>query len=329
MMSCCKVGLSCPQVLKIVGVVFAGAAILGGQSACSVPLLNASASGDTKAVLNLLQKGHDVNEGFPLVGTRPLMLAAAYGHTETARVLLDAGADVNAKDLTGWTALHAGAFNGDASIVSLLLERGAVQGKPHWFLQSPGKIAEMLDHKDLVPLLGQIQAPTHVGVHGEEVLRPAAAGRQVWPAISPESAPVGRATGRADLPGERRIRAMKAGQPTRPGQRDQHERGQHQGSGWPSTWGSGGKRLGEVERRDGAGDDGEEAGQSDLPVPSRANASHTGKRQSREERRFTTNETAPSPRNTKHAHDARPSPGNRQGEAKKPASCWIGGDSLY
>lgn len=141
------------EVLKQAGLVFAGVVLLGGQSACAVPLLNASASGDTKTVLSLLQKGHDVNEGFPLVGTRPLMLATAHGHAETARVLLDAGADVNAEDLTGWTALHAGAFKGDARIVSLLLERGALPRPAHWFLESPLRIAEMLGHKDLLELL--------------------------------------------------------------------------------------------------------------------------------------------------------------------------------
>jgi ankyrin repeat protein len=150
------IDLSYRQVLKKTGMVFVGVVLLGGQSACSVPLLNASASGDTKTVLSLLQEGHDVNEGFPLVGTRPLMLAAAHGHAETARVLLDAGADVNAEDLTGWTALHAGAFKGDASTVSLLLKRGARPRAAHWFLESPLRIAEKLGHKDLLELLRRV-----------------------------------------------------------------------------------------------------------------------------------------------------------------------------
>lgn len=147
------IDLSYRHVLKKAGRVFAGVILLGGQSACSVPLLNASASGYTNTVRSLLQEGHDANEGFPLVGTRPLMLAAAHGHAETVRVLLDAGADVNAEDLTGWTALHAGAFNGDASIVALLLERGALSSRAHWFLESPLHIAEKLGHKDLLELL--------------------------------------------------------------------------------------------------------------------------------------------------------------------------------
>jgi len=152
-MACCTADLFHRQVLKKTARVITGVILLAGQCACAVSLLNASASGDTKAVLSLLHEGHDANEGFPLVGTRPLMLAAAYGHAETARVLLDAGADVNAQDLTGWTALHAGTFKGDASTVSLLLEGGARPRTAHWFLESPLSMAERLHHKDIFELL--------------------------------------------------------------------------------------------------------------------------------------------------------------------------------
>jgi uncharacterized protein len=139
---------------------FIGAVVLVGQIGCAAPLLNASAAGDTKTVLVLLHEGHHANEAWPIVGTRPLMLAAAHGHAETARALLDAGADVNAEDLTGWTALHAGAFHGDVAVVSLLLARGAKQPPGHWFLKSPLEIADMLGHKDVLPLLTDTHAPT-------------------------------------------------------------------------------------------------------------------------------------------------------------------------
>lgn len=119
---------------------------------CAMPLLNSAASGDAKKVGVLLQDGHQADEAFPLVGTRPLMVAAANGHIETVRLLLDAGADINAHDITGWTALHAGALNGNAPLVSLLLSSGAVQ-RSSWWLHSPLEIAEALDHKDIIPLL--------------------------------------------------------------------------------------------------------------------------------------------------------------------------------
>ncbi|HJT19667.1 MAG TPA: ankyrin repeat domain-containing protein [Nitrospira sp.] len=136
------------------------AMVLLSQVGCAVPLLSASASGDTKAVLLLLDEGHHANESFPVIGTRPLMLAAAHGHRETVEALLDAGADVNAEDLTGWTALHAGAYKGDIPTVSLLLERGARPKKARWFLKSPSNIAEMLDHQDLVPILRGAEVPS-------------------------------------------------------------------------------------------------------------------------------------------------------------------------
>lgn len=126
--------------------------VLGG---CAVPLLNAAASGDAPKVLELLKQGHHANETLPIVGTRPLTLAAAHGHTDIVRVLLAAGAEVNAEDFTGWTALHAGSFAGDVGTVSLLLDRGAVSGVDAWFLRSPLKIAEALEHKEIIPLLQQ------------------------------------------------------------------------------------------------------------------------------------------------------------------------------
>lgn len=135
----------------------AGAALLALEAGCAASLLNASAAGDTQKVLLLLQEGHHVDEAVPLIGTRPLMLAAAYGHVETIKALLDAGADVNAQDVTGWTPLHAGAYKGDAAVVSLLLAHGARVASSRWYLRTPAEIAEMLDHKDVLPVLREAE----------------------------------------------------------------------------------------------------------------------------------------------------------------------------
>ena len=125
---------------------------------CAFPLIYGAADNDSKAVLALLEKGTDANAPFPIVGTRALMVAAAHGHKDTARALLDAGADVNAKDFTGWTALHAAAFKGDPEIVQLLLEHGAIPGKASWFIRSPSGMAEGLGHNEIVPLLKEAEA---------------------------------------------------------------------------------------------------------------------------------------------------------------------------
>ena len=128
------------------------------MAGCAFPLIYGAADHDSKAVLALLEKGTDANAPFPIVGTRALMVAAAHGHKDTARALLDAGADVNAEDFTGWTALHAAAFNGDPEIVQLLLEHGAIPGKASWFIRSPSGMAEGLGHNEIVPLLKEAEA---------------------------------------------------------------------------------------------------------------------------------------------------------------------------
>ncbi len=136
---------------------------LAGPVGCAAPLLSASAFGDTEKVSLLLRQGHHANETFPVIETRALTLAAASGHRETVKVLLDAGADVNAPDFTGWTALHAGAYGGDAGVVSLLLKHGAASSEGGWFLQTPAEIAETLHHKDVAELLRQTASPLSSG----------------------------------------------------------------------------------------------------------------------------------------------------------------------
>ena len=132
--------------------------LLALSSACTTSsLLNAAGGGDTRSVVDVLQKGADVNASFPVIGTRALVVAAAQGHADTVKALLDAGADVNAADVTGWTPLHAAAYNGDLRIVKLLLGHGAIPSPPRWFLQSPSIMAEKLGHQDIAPLLKQAE----------------------------------------------------------------------------------------------------------------------------------------------------------------------------
>lgn len=120
---------------------------------CSLSLIQAASDGDTKAVLEMLDEGADVNGRGPFVKTTPLILAAWNNHLETVRALLDRGADVNVQDLTGWTALHAAAFAGNTEIVKLLLERGAVKRDSEWTNYRPSRWADKEDHLIILELM--------------------------------------------------------------------------------------------------------------------------------------------------------------------------------
>jgi ankyrin repeat protein len=58
-------------------------------------------------------------------GRTPLMLAAFRGEAAAVLDLLERGADVNARDRDGDTALMFAAFKGHALVVALLLQYGA------------------------------------------------------------------------------------------------------------------------------------------------------------------------------------------------------------
>jgi ankyrin repeat protein len=97
------------------------------------PLHNAAINGHTEIVIDLLNKGGDVNATAnyrdDLNGTLPsitaLHFAAMSGHTETVRALLNHSANVNAKDKYNQTPLHWAALNGSTAIVIDLLDKGA------------------------------------------------------------------------------------------------------------------------------------------------------------------------------------------------------------
>lgn len=89
-------------------------------------LMAAVTQGDADSVRELLARGAEVDERYPIVNGfndahTPLLVAARDGHTEIARMLLEAGADVNASEPTfGAVPLHKAVYNGHAELTRLI-----------------------------------------------------------------------------------------------------------------------------------------------------------------------------------------------------------------
>lgn len=86
-------------------------------------LRRAAASGDVKAVRELLASGTDVNENYN--GETALVLASIKGNTEVVKLLLDRGASVNASMGYGLTPLFYAVSRGHTDVAKLLLDKGA------------------------------------------------------------------------------------------------------------------------------------------------------------------------------------------------------------
>ncbi|MDD5326918.1 MAG: ankyrin repeat domain-containing protein [Phycisphaerae bacterium] len=89
----------------------------------TTPLHYATSSGQIEMVKFLIEKGADVNAGYPQKPT-PLHLAALQGHLEVAEMLINKGAEVNAKDNFGFTPLFLATEKGSKDMVELLIAKG-------------------------------------------------------------------------------------------------------------------------------------------------------------------------------------------------------------
>ncbi len=85
------------------------------------PLMLAAATGNTAAVLELIEVGEDVNAIGPR-GSTALMFAAGSGHFEIVKLLVQRQADIRAREQGGWTALEHAADDGHTEIVEFLGE---------------------------------------------------------------------------------------------------------------------------------------------------------------------------------------------------------------
>jgi ankyrin repeat protein len=101
-----------------------GLTVTGAQAAVqSVPLIEATKSGDAKTAQALVAKKADVN-ATEVDGTTALHYAADEGNTALVDLLIKAGANVKAANRYGATPLGLAAAKGNAAVIERLLKAG-------------------------------------------------------------------------------------------------------------------------------------------------------------------------------------------------------------
>ncbi len=83
----------------------------------------------------------------------PLHSAASARNLEAVRLLLEHGAPVNARQQSGWAAIHAAAQNGDRPMVELLLKNGADPKIANADAKTPADVARDKGHHEIAALL--------------------------------------------------------------------------------------------------------------------------------------------------------------------------------
>ncbi|GMH36847.1 hypothetical protein BSKO_04720 [Bryopsis sp. KO-2023] len=103
-------------------------ATLVNQSACCVcnwHLYDASGTGDSKKVKELLSKGADLSSTHEDSRYTPLHAATRFGHVEIVKILIEAGANIFARAAYGLSTLHIAVTYGQLNVIKVLIEAGA------------------------------------------------------------------------------------------------------------------------------------------------------------------------------------------------------------
>lgn len=121
--------------------------------------VHAAARAGHEHVLRLLLADPAVDADAPLPdGTTALMLAAENDHAGCVAALLEAGARDDAADEDGWGAIHWAAFNGEETVMRLLLQRCGPEcvGMLTEDEESPLDLAAGQGHAGIVKLLRDV-----------------------------------------------------------------------------------------------------------------------------------------------------------------------------
>lgn len=127
---------------------------------CSTKLMQAAENGDKEMVLKCINDGADVNER--KAGSTALTWAAYSGQAEIVKILLDNGALLNAYDGTGSTPLFWAVHENHPEVVRVLLNSGADttlkghEGRVVLTLMTPLELARHRGYTDIVNIFSEV-----------------------------------------------------------------------------------------------------------------------------------------------------------------------------
>lgn len=126
----------------------------------TIAIFKACAEGDWYPVWFLrTNNGADLNARNDN-GATPLIIACVYGHLKVVQVLMENGTDIN-KSLPkddGYTPLFIACMNGRLDVARLLVEKGADMNKATKMGDTPLKIAQEMEHVEVVAFLKETGA---------------------------------------------------------------------------------------------------------------------------------------------------------------------------
>lgn len=124
-------------------------------------------------VIQLIDKGEDVNKRISIFGAAPLHKAVdskSKDNTTIIRTLLDYDADVNLIDYNGWNALHHAAFKGDLEACVELIQNGANVNAYSTCMKTPLHLAAFYNRPEIIHLLASTGANLE-GISNDEFLQ--------------------------------------------------------------------------------------------------------------------------------------------------------------
>lgn len=141
-------------IAAIIGGLYLWAGHVAGSGA-EEAAFEAAMRGDTRLLVEELDRGVDVNVSSMIQGRTLLMAAAGAGRAETVRGLLARGADPNQSDNIGFTPMMLAAGRGHTDVVVVLMQAGASRSGTSPAGKTAVVMARDSGHEEVVSVLSR------------------------------------------------------------------------------------------------------------------------------------------------------------------------------